>query len=373
MNISAGLLIVKDNKILLVKQTVSGDSIYSIPKGCMMQSETLIDAAIRETHEESGIQIVKSDISAGPYLINYVNDKGVLFKQVFYFVVRLTRSINNPTPIDTEEIESACFFNVEEACTVIHWRQRCLLQHVDKKHIDKVELEMLLNKEYITKEKHPTQDLFIYNYTEKCKKEQYWNETTLWCRGLILNSKYEIIARPLKKFFEPEQLYPQVIPIEKPIRISEKMDGALGILYWINGLPRITTRNSFTTAHAYKGTFLLYNKYAHAIPLLNERYSYFFEIIYPQSKVVVDYGYIEDIFLLDAIDNVSGEEIDGEDLQKLPFPKANNICNNLTIDELRDLNIVNQEGYVAKYNNHFRLKLKFDNYKQKHWRFKHEK
>ena len=52
---------------------------------------------------------------------------------------------------------------------------------------------------------HPTLDLTIWNYTEKVQYEGLWDEITLMCRGLVTNSKGEIVARPFKKFFNMEE------------------------------------------------------------------------------------------------------------------------------------------------------------------------
>ena len=53
MQISAGLLILHNNKILLIHPTnAPWYGTYSIPKGKLEKDETIIQAAIRETEEE---------------------------------------------------------------------------------------------------------------------------------------------------------------------------------------------------------------------------------------------------------------------------------------------------------------------------------
>ena len=55
---SAGLLIIKNNKILLVKpKNIISDNNWSIPKGIIDESQdkNIIEAAIRETFEETGV------------------------------------------------------------------------------------------------------------------------------------------------------------------------------------------------------------------------------------------------------------------------------------------------------------------------------
>ena len=41
---------------------------------------------------------------------------------------------------------------------------------------------------------HPTLDLTIWNYSPKVQYEKLWDEVTIQCRGLVTNSKGEIVA-----------------------------------------------------------------------------------------------------------------------------------------------------------------------------------
>ncbi len=70
--------------------------------------------------------------------------------------------------------------------------------------------------------------------------------------------------------------------------VYEKMDGSLGILYWIDDKPFLATRGAFESEQAIKGTELL-RKHQN-LNKLNRNYTYLFEIIYPSNRIVVDYG-----------------------------------------------------------------------------------
>lgn len=48
-------------------------AIYDLPKGTRDPGETMIDCAIRETFEETGINISKSELIAGPYRTSFLN------------------------------------------------------------------------------------------------------------------------------------------------------------------------------------------------------------------------------------------------------------------------------------------------------------
>src|SRR4051794_7418638 len=168
----------------------------------------------------------------------------------------------------------------------------------------------MIDEKYISVQTHPTEDLLIYNYTNKTQFDNKWNNETLHCRGLIMDSKRNIIARPFPKFFNVEQ-HTDPIPVE-PFEVFDKLDGSLGILYHAGDTPQLATRGSFTSDQAIKGTEILHGRYP--IVRFYTSWTFLFEIIYPANRIVVDYGPIEDIYLLTAINTATGEEMPYDDL-----------------------------------------------------------
>ena len=69
---------------------------------------------------------------------------------------------------------------------------------------------------------HPTLPLTIYNYTDKVQWENLWDEITLSCRGLVVDSLGNIVARPFKKFFN---LSEGKTNTTDKYEIFEKLDG----------------------------------------------------------------------------------------------------------------------------------------------------
>lgn len=51
--------------------------------------------------------------------------------------------------------------------------------------LNHTELQQLITDRYVNVQRHPTADLFIYNYTPKTQYERFWNETTLACRDIV--------------------------------------------------------------------------------------------------------------------------------------------------------------------------------------------
>ncbi|RYU97164.1 RNA ligase [Emticicia agri] len=223
-------------------------------------------------------------------------------------------------------------------------------------------LHELIANDYINVQKHNDADLYIYNYSAKAQYDRVWNEWTLACRGLIMNADYEVVARPFGKFFNWGELANQVIPQES-FEVYEKMDGSLGILYWIGEIPYIATRGSFNSDQAKVATQLLHTKYATSIPLLDKTKTYLFEIIYPENRIVVNYGDTKALVLLGVIDTKTGEECA---LQQIGFEVVKLYDGINDLYQLKKLEENNREGYVIKFESGLRLKVKFEEYQRVH-------
>lgn len=129
---SAGLVIICNNKILLVHPTsAKWHGTYSIPKGHMDDGERPIDAAIRETSEEVGITISKSQVSDDDGMIEYTDKKGRVYKRVIYFVVYLEEEPEiKKKNLQKDEVDHAKFFKKPDAKDVIFHRFYPLLSYL---------------------------------------------------------------------------------------------------------------------------------------------------------------------------------------------------------------------------------------------------
>lgn len=223
-------------------------------------------------------------------------------------------------------------------------------------------LEEMMNEGLVVKQNHPEADLFIYNYTAKAQYDRVWNEVTLNCRGLILDAGMNVVARPFKKFFNLGEHENQHIPSEA-FEVYEKMDGSLGILYWHNNRPFIATRGSFISDQSVKANQILNHKYAHVLNRLNPNKTYLFEIIYPENRIVVNYGDTEDLVLLAIVDNKTGNE---EPLEDIGFPVVKRYHGVNDIHLLQTLEEENKEGFVIRFASGLRYKVKFKEYMRIH-------
>ena len=222
------------------------------------------------------------------------------------------------------------------------------------------QIEEYIKQKYITKRKHPTEELYIYNYTNKCQYDRKWDKITRMCRGLILDGEHNIISRPFPKFFNIEEL--DELPPYNTYDVYEKYDGSLGISYFVNGKLGITTRGSFISEPAQWAT-KNFNKIYSNISYFKEGYTYLFEIIYPDNKIVVNYKTTEDLVLLAVIHTETGKELDLTLFGHFHIAKK---YENKKLSDLKNENVKNREGYVIKYPDNTRIKIKFEDYIKLH-------
>jgi len=150
--------------------------------------------------------------------------------------------------------------------------------------------------------------LSIFNYTEEVQFKNRWNKITLACRGLILSVTGEVIARAWEKFFNLGQMDNR-IDSDAPVEVTDKMDGSLGILYRApDGQWAIATRGSFASEQAIHATKVLYQNYRQDIPNFEfvTDYTFLFEIVYPENRIVVNYDGLDDLVLLGAVHKKRG-------------------------------------------------------------------
>lgn len=224
----------------------------------------------------------------------------------------------------------------------------------------------------LQKNQHPRQPLLIWNYSRKVQYEGLWDDITLSARGLVTDlSGNRIIAQPFSKFFNYEEL--DVIPSNyQRVLVQEKFDGSLGILFFHNEWI-MATRGSFSSDQAREGLRILNNKYD--LSKFDRNYTYLVEILYPENRIVVNYGY-ESIKFLSATRD--GIELLWNDCNHL-FNKCgisqDDIVPTLEFEtfdhemflKLKNLNLTNKEGFVVKFEpSNFRFKIKFSEYNRLH-------
>lgn len=227
----------------------------------------------------------------------------------------------------------------------------------------KIPIDLITDK-YIKLQKHPSLDLYIYNYTHNAQFERMWNEWTLMCRGLVLDGDGNIVARPFGKFFNYEE--PEAdIPTDEKMEIFEKLDGSFAQVVKWNGHIVVTSRGSFTSEQAFVARNILVTKHTDFIQNIEEGKTYVFELIYPDNRIVIDYGNKEDLVLLTIVDNETGEESLDYDLGFEVVKRYD--FDDITLDSLKQLDYENEEGFVIRFSpSNKRVKVKFETYVRLH-------
>lgn len=126
MYISAGICFIYGDKILFCHPTnASWNGTYSPPKGGVDEGETILEAAIRETKEEVGIDVdIKQieNINNPIEIIYFKKKKKAIHKIVYLYIVRINNlseigletEIVPKKQLQIEEIDWAGFINKEE-------------------------------------------------------------------------------------------------------------------------------------------------------------------------------------------------------------------------------------------------------------------
>ena len=214
----------------------------------------------------------------------------------------------------------------------------------------------------VTRQNHPELPLTIWNYTEKVQYESLWDEVTLTTRGLVTDSSGRVVARPFKKFFNLEEK--KHTPTQE-FQVFEKMDGSLGIVFLWEGRVVYATRGSFASDQA-KWMANWSDRYNFS-EILVDGYTYLFEIIYPENMIVVNYGGERRLVLLGAIKTDTGEEISWDELSTF---EGWDLVERY--DGISDYNLLkgmvesNREGFVVRFSNGNRVKIKGEEYLRLH-------
>ena len=237
---------------------------------------------------------------------------------------------------------------------------------------DWVLLNQYIAEGLIYANKHKVYDLWILNYTPKTTYERLWNDYSLACRGIVIDANGNVVARPFIKFKNYEEHDPSEIDLTEEYEVFEKMDGSLGILFYYDVAKEwmLATRGSFESEQAVEGMKILKEKKINW-DNLNPNQTYLFEIIFDSNRIVVDYKGLRDLILLVIIENKTGIEYSYDNMNRryqsmFSIVKRYSLPKVMNLGELRVHEVDNKEGFVLKFANGFRVKVKFLDYCRLH-------
>lgn len=240
-----------------------------------------------------------------------------------------------------------------------------------------IELVEAIDEGLVRYRTHPTdENLAIFNYTEKAQYTGTWTRATRNARGLIVRLEPDVldgdvVARPWPKFFNYGQHEDGALDLGARVEVTDKMDGSLGILYVAPDGPAIATRGSFTSEQARHATAVLRARYVEHLGVLAkvaEETTLLFEIIYPDNRIVVDYGTRDELVLLGGVSVSDGDTYGIEStFSRWTGPRAHVFHAWTLADALALPPRPNAEGLVVRYpDTGLMVKIKQDDYVRLH-------
>lgn len=205
------------------------------------------------------------------------------------------------------------------------------------------------------------------------------------CRGKVIDGEtMTIVSYPFDKFFNvnevsetKEDIIKKLVSESTYVYTTDKKDGSTIIVSLYRNKPLITTNGSFENDQIVLAEQLLKKKYPKFLKGIKEGYTYIFELIHPENRIVISYGNEKALYLL-AIRDLKTEKL-------LSLDETHVIANNFgfpvpqtfSFKNLSDILYLahterntNREGWVLrigqKDGGEFMLKIKLDEYFELH-------
>jgi RNA ligase len=214
-------------------------------------------------------------------------------------------------------------------------------------------------------------DLTLFNYATQAMYGG-WSYFERVSRGLIINNKTgKVVARPFDKFHNWLEGGRKT---DAPIKtITEKKDGSMVFTYLDNGFLRMATRGSFESEQALWATARIHNALTGfqmiKLESLCQDYTFIFEAIYPENRIVVNYDKHESgLYLLAIRNHHTGEYLSRAMIEALVvyFNYAFYLPNLyfMSLDSIlaKLPKLKNAEGFVVEFEDGQRFKFKSEEY-----------
>lgn len=108
---SCGCIILRDNKVLLIgAKDDEGELFWSFPKGHQEANETDVETAIRETKEETGLDVKICDLK--PIETGHFVHSGTVYKRILLFIAN---PLNDELKLQEDEVEQIKWVPIKEA------------------------------------------------------------------------------------------------------------------------------------------------------------------------------------------------------------------------------------------------------------------
>jgi RNA ligase len=229
-----------------------------------------------------------------------------------------------------------------------------------------VELDAARASTLVYRRDDPATGRSLYCYTSRCVYAQAWDKVTMLARGLILDlDAGRVVATPFPKFFnfgEGARTMPNL-----PFETYDKLDGSLAIIHFAAGKWRAATKGDLFSAQALWAEARLD---AQDTSALVPGTTYLAECIGPHNRIVVRYP--DAALVLLAAFAEDGTEMSRGELEavadRLGWPVASRRLFSSFAELVghADALPATSEGFVIRYADGTRLKLKGSEYRRIH-------
>ena len=109
---ACGTIVINDGKVLVIKQK---QGFWGFPKGHMEQGESEIQTAIRETKEETNLDVIIENKTR--FCLNYIIEDENINKEVVYYIAKVDGKINIKPQI--EEVNSIAWIDIDKVEAIL--------------------------------------------------------------------------------------------------------------------------------------------------------------------------------------------------------------------------------------------------------------
>lgn len=225
--------------------------------------------------------------------------------------------------------------------------------------------------------KFTEENLLGWCYTQKCQYEKLWDEYTRIARGIVTLPDGTVVSRPFPKFYNLGEPETGKIPWHEPIEVTEKIDGSLIVVSFLDGKPIINTKAGFRNEYTDFGRTWLQEHMNEWItrPVARQKgHTYCFEAVFPETNPdntkIISYGERADLTLLAEIHRETGQESRYEDLEAFGEEWGIGVAPRHDFDKIETLiarcrarKITEGEGVVLRFTEtNLRVKVKSQEY-----------
>ena len=199
----------------------------------------------------------------------------------------------------------------------------------------------------------------LYIYTNRCVYENGWDDFFLH------PATQRVIATPFPKFFNAGERGLAIPALS--FEVFEKVDGSLGILHYFDGAWRASTKGAFDSPQA---RWIERRLAGQDLSALVPGTTYLVEAVYPENRIVVRYDTAELVLL--AAYREDGAELNVADLSEVAarldwrVAKRHAFASFADLFEHAKLLPKSEEGFVIRFSDGLRLKVKGSEYQRIH-------